>query len=159
MTEIDKKVPEGTVQNPEAKSRPLQYSGVDCSLSVKISLGYTERSMALDDVSRSWIPSYRLPACLRNLETDERYEHINPILGALFSWNGQRENVSLSKILALFQRIRVVVYGTAAVVHEDYLLIDLAHVSDKALQLNIEQLALLFLVSAVPIWWNYGTGF
>lgn len=69
MADDIKKMPEDMPQSEEVQTRPMFHSGFDDRLSAKPVSGYTEPSMTIDDVSRSWARGCRRSPCFRELGT------------------------------------------------------------------------------------------
>lgn len=82
---------------------------------------YTKASMAIDDVSGSWVLNCRQPAYFCELETDENYKHVGRFLREFLIWNLHRENAFLSKKSELFVRDMGWLFSSATAVNENIL--------------------------------------
>lgn len=136
MTEEAEKPFKDPVQSLEAKSRLIVHFGFDERLSDKLSHDCTESCMPIDDVAISWVPSCRQPARCRELETNEKYEHVASFWRMFRISSSYRTNVFLSKRSVLFVRDLMCLYGTTAAVNHNGLVTDLEGVLNKTLQLK-----------------------
>lgn len=133
VTEKIEITPDETPQSPETKLREILLSWLDDRLRYKLQPGYSERSMAIDDGSRSWVRNCRYRAFFRNLITDEKYENVALFLRAFIIRNWHRPKVVLSNHSVLFLQDVMSSYDTTDPVHENSIVTEVADFNDKAL--------------------------
>lgn len=113
-------------------------------LSDQVQSGYRELSISIVHVSRSLVFNRCESAYFQKLETDENYEHIAVFLYAAFIWKPHCVSVFLSKQCVLFPLYMKWVYGTAAAVHQNDIVLEDRDVWEKVLQHKDGPLALSF---------------
>lgn len=136
----------GRVETGTPKQRPIVHYGFDDQLDRKVSVGDTEASIKIDEISLSSdYNSHRSP-CFCDYTTDAMYDQIGPFLRAfLVSQNYQASVVFLKRVCAVDAPYDIYMYRTAAAVYDQCILTAKRNVGKKVQKLWDELLELLYL--------------
>lgn len=137
-------IPNRVSGSPAEKSKRFLLSGFDNHISGKVQPGYSNRSMSVNTIKRSWLMGCRRPTCFRTLRTDGKNEHATLFLKPFPIQDLHCADMLLSNQSVLYSLYVVCVYRAAGDVNENVLMTDLSQACDKGLQLKTGPYALLF---------------